>query len=136
MSRHIPKIFNLLFGKLLCYLVRVTRSKSINSNSVSRKKYNGVNFTPFRRQWLRGQNTSMGIRLIELTELSDTLNDKPFFKHCILQIILHILLLFIFVLNKIFCSKNWAVSYIFLIWFGVVFGIAVLKGSVFLVLFL
>ena len=29
MSRHIPKIFNLLFGKLLCYLVRVTRSSQL-----------------------------------------------------------------------------------------------------------
>ena len=55
----------------------------------------------------------MGIELIELTEPSDTLNYKPFFKHCILQNILQVFLFFIFVWNKIFCSKNSAVFYIF-----------------------
>ena len=29
--------------------------------------------------------------------------------------------------NKIFCSKHQAVSYIFLIWFGVAFSVTVLK---------
>ena len=47
-----------------------------------------------------------GIELIELTEASDTLNYKPVFKHCILDIVLLIFLLFIFVWNKIFCPKN------------------------------
>ena len=48
----------------------------------------------------------VGIELIELTEPSDTFNYKPFLKHCILQAILHLFLLFTFVLNKAFCSKN------------------------------
>ena len=49
------------------------------------------------RMRLRGQNTLVGIELIELTEPCDTLNHKPFFKHCILQAILHVFLFFIFV---------------------------------------
>ena len=49
---------------------------------------------------------SVGIGLIELTEPSNTLNYKSFFQHCILQTVLAIFLLFIFVWNKIFCSKN------------------------------
>ena len=36
---------------------------------------------------------NQGIGLIELTEPSDTLNYKPFFKHCISQTILHVFLL-------------------------------------------
>ena len=36
-----------------------------------------------------------GGRLIKLTEPSDTLNIKRFLKHCILQTILHVFLLFI-----------------------------------------
>ena len=50
------------------------------------------NFTPAPRQALRGQTTSVGIGLIELTEPSDTLNYKLFFKLCILQTVLHVLL--------------------------------------------
>ena len=53
-----------------------------------------------------GQNILVGIGLIELTEPSDTLKYKPFFKHFILQIFLRAFLLLIFVWNKIFCSKN------------------------------
>ena len=34
---------------------------------------------------------------MELSEPSDTLNYKPLFKHCILQTVLHLFLLFIFV---------------------------------------
>ena len=55
------------------------------------KKYGGPNFTSFR-QGLRGQNTSVGIGITELTQPSDTLNYKPFFKHCILLAILHVCL--------------------------------------------
>ena len=33
------------------------------------------------RQQLQGQNTSVGIGLIELIESSDTLHKKPFFKY-------------------------------------------------------
>ena len=46
---------------------------------------------------LRGQNTLVGIGSIELNEPSDTLNYKPFLKHCILQSMLHVFLLFLFV---------------------------------------
>ena len=36
------------------------------------KKYDGDNLNPTLRKLLRGQNTSVGIRLIEFTEYSDT----------------------------------------------------------------
>ena len=45
MSHYIQKVF-IVFWKLLSYLVCVPNFKSINSNSLSRKKYNGSNFTP------------------------------------------------------------------------------------------
>ena len=97
--------------------------KSINNSSLPRKKY-WDNFTPISCKRLRVGNTSVGIGLIELTEAFDY---KWFFRHCILQTILHVFLLFIFVWNKVFCSKNWVVFYIFLIWFGLAFGFTVVK---------
>ena len=51
---------------------------SIHSSSLTRKKYDGDNFTPTPRKQLQGQNTSVVIGLIELTVLSDTLNYKLF----------------------------------------------------------
>ena len=133
---HIVPIFYFLFiyfvflpfWKFLIYLVCFPSLKSsVNSSSLSRKKYDGGNFIPAFCQRLQIQNTSLGIGLIELSEHSDTLNYKPFFKNCILQTVLHIFLLFMFVWNKTFCSKNWAVFYIFLIWFVVAFGVTLLK---------
>ena len=75
-------------------------------SSLSRKKYDRDNFTHTPCKRLQGQNTLVGIGLIELTEPSDTLNYKSFFKHCILQTTLHVFSLLIFVWNKIFCCKN------------------------------
>ena len=51
-------------------------------------------------QHLRGQNKLLGIGLTGLIEPSDILNYKLFFKHCTLQTIFHVFLLFIFVWNK------------------------------------
>ena len=48
--------------------------KSKNSSSLSRKKHDGDIFTPTIHKWLRGQNMSLEIGLIELTEPSDTFN--------------------------------------------------------------
>ena len=45
---------------------------SKNGSSLSRKKFDENNSTPTSRKRLRGQNTSVGIKLIELTEPSDT----------------------------------------------------------------
>ena len=114
------KNFLMLIRKFLSYLICVPSFKLINSSSLSRKKYDGNNFTPTPCTWLRGQNTLVGIGLIKLSEPCDTLNYKPFFKHCILKTILHIFSLFVFLWNKIFCFKNWAVFYIFfdLVWVG------------------
>ena len=71
----------------------------------------------------------------KLTQPSDTLNYKPVFKHCILQTILHIFVLFIFLCNKIFFSRNWALFYITfdLVWGGI--RCYSIEGSVFLTLF-
>ena len=84
--------------------------KSVNSSFLSRKGF-------LFHQGLLGQNTPVGIGLIELTKQSDKLNYKPFLKHCILQTILHAFLSFLFVWSKIFCSKNWALFFFFFILF-------------------
>ena len=65
------KKFLLLFWKFLCYLVCMESFKSINGSSLSRKKIDENNSTPTSRMRLRGQNTSVGIKLIEVTEPSD-----------------------------------------------------------------
>ena len=65
--------------------------KSLNSIPLSKKEYDGDNFISILQKQLQGQNTFMGIGLIELIEPSYTLNYRLLFKHCILQI---------------FCSKN------------------------------
>ena len=50
----------------------------------------------YPKQYRMGEFTSVGIGLIELTEPPDTLNYKPLIKHCILQTILHVLLLYLY----------------------------------------
>ena len=108
----------LLWTFLISYFAYVPSIKSINRSFLPRKNDYGDNLTPTPRQWLWGQNTSVGIGLIELAEPSDLLNYKLFLKHCILQSILRIFLLFKFVWNKIFCSKYRVVCYVF--WYGLV----------------
>ena len=114
------KIFFPLFWKFLIGLVCVPSFKSINGSSLSRKKYDGGNFTHVPCQILQGQNTLVGIGLIELTKASDILNYKPFSKHCILQTILHVSLLFMILwktgLHFTFCWFGWGS-----------FGVTVLK---------
>ena len=44
--------------------------------SIQKKRYSGDNFTPIPRKRLQGQHMLLGIKLIELTEPSDTLNYK------------------------------------------------------------
>ena len=88
--------------------------------------YGGGVISPFQR--LRVKNMSVKIGLIELTEPSDTLNYKPFFKHCILQTILHEFLLFIFVWKIYFVLRTESYfTFFFFIWFEVAFGSTVLK---------
>ena len=127
----------LLFWKFVSYLVCVPNFKSVNNNFLSRKKFYGRNCTFTVRQRLRDQKTSVEIGLIELTEPLDTLNYNSYFKHCHLQTVLHVLLFFILVWKKIFCSKNWAVFYIIFILYLSLGGIQCysIKGSVFLVLY-
>ena len=49
------KTFYFLFESFLSYLVCVPGFKSINSSSLSRKKYDGDNFTPIIYNQLGGQ---------------------------------------------------------------------------------
>ena len=93
-----------------------------------------VSFYSHPPSGITSSNCVGGIELIELTAFPDTLNYKSFFKHCILQTILHASFLFVFVWNQIFCSKSWAVFYILfdLVWSGI--RCCSIKGSLFLVL--
>ena len=61
------------------YLVCVSSFKPLNSSALSSKKYDNFNLIPGKR--LQGQNASVRIGLIELTEPFDTLNYRSFFKH-------------------------------------------------------
>ena len=135
LSKKCNAIFKKCFWKLLSYLACMPSFKSINSSFLSRKTYDDDNFTSTFPKWLKGQNTSVGIALIELTKPSDTLSYKPFLKHCILQTVLQVIFLFIFVWNKALCSINWAVFCIFLDLAWVVIWSYSIKCSVFLVLF-
>ena len=76
----------------------------LNSKSLCKKCNIGVSST--LPQQLQVQNTLVVIELIEVIKPSDTMNYEPFLKHCIIQTILGILLLFIFVWNKIFVQKT------------------------------
>ena len=88
MSRSIQKVF--LLYMFLSYLVCVPSLKSINSSSLTRKKYGEViSFPHSSTITIRNQNKLVGIRSTELTEPSDTRNYKPYFKHCVLQTVLH-----------------------------------------------
>ena len=88
----------------------------VNQWQVSVQKKVRVNFTLTPFQWLLGQITLVTIGLIELTVPSDAFNHKSFFKYWILQTTLQTFLLYIFVWNKIFCSRKGAVFLFF--WFG------------------
>ena len=123
------KKFFLLFLNFLSYLVCVPSFMSINSSSLSRKKYDGDNFTPTPRQNTQGKNTSVGIWLIEFTQPSDTLKYKLFFKHCILQTLFFYTYFFCLYLcgTKSFVLKSKLYFTFFLIWFGLAFGVTVLK---------
>ena len=117
MSRHIENVF-ITFLKVFT-LFSMCAKFQVNKYwfSIQKKIWWGY-FNSNPCKVLRGQNALLRIGLIYITESSDTLNYKPFFKHSILQTILHVLLLFIFVWNKISCSENWAVFLHFLFSLG------------------
>ena len=79
------------------------------------------NFTPAPCKEWQDKNMSVRIGLIEFAKASDTLNYRTFFKHCILKALLHVFLLLIFLWNKFFCPKNWAIFYICFdsVWVGI-----------------
>ena len=68
------------------------------------------------------------IRLIDLLSLLIHWIANHFLRIAFLQTISYVFLVFIFICNKIFCSKNWGVIYIFLIWFGVAFIVTATAG--------
>ena len=95
------KAFLLLFWKFLSYLVCVPRFKfSIQ------KKYDGNNFSPNPRKRL---NKLVRIGLIELTEPSDTLNYRSFYKHCIWHTVLHVFFIFVCILSELYFTYFWFV---------------------------
>ena len=124
------KFLFLLFLKFLSYLVCVPSFKLINSNSIPRKKYDRNNFTPTPCKRLRGENTLTGIGLIKLTQDSDKLNYRSFFKYSMLQTVLHIF----FCGTKCFVSKLSCILHFFdLVWVGI--WCYSIKCFVFLVIF-
>ena len=70
-------------------------------------------------------NTSVGTELIELTHPSDSLNHRPFFKHYILQIVLHVFFLFMLCETKHFVLKTELYFTFFFNRFVLAFGITV-----------
>ena len=122
MSHHIKKAF-IAFLKVTCYLVCVSSFNSMNSSSLSRKKYRKDDFTPTTRKRLRGQNTSVRIGLIKLTESSNTMSYKPFFNK-----LFHMYFYYLYSCGtKSFVIKTELHFTFFKIWFGLAVGVAVLK---------
>ena len=115
MWRHIQKFNFLLFWIFLSYVVCAPSLKSINSSSLSRKKYDGGNFTPTPSVITRSKYVISANR-VNGTYWAITPHYKPFFQYWVLQTFLHDFLLFLFVWNKMCCFKTWALFYIF--WFG------------------
>ena len=66
MSHDIQKVF-FAFSKVFKLLSMWPSFKSINSSALSRKKYDGDNFSPIFRQQLQSQNKSVGIGLVEFS---------------------------------------------------------------------
>ena len=60
-------------------------------SSLSKKSKVGVISSALPRPQLQGQTMSLGIGLIKLIKPSDALNYELFFKHYILQAVLHVL---------------------------------------------
>ena len=125
MSRHIQKVF-IAFLKVFM-LLSICAKFQVNKQQFSLSKENDRdNFTPTIHKQFQGQNTSVGIELIELTDPSDTLNHRPFFKHYILQTVLHVLFCFYLCETKPFVLKTELYLY-FLIWFELTFSVTVLN---------
>ena len=122
MSLRFQKIY-LLFQNFVGYLVSDQVSRQSVTVLYPEKSMVGVIspfFTPFpslspitRSAYVGGNRVNW-----DLIEPSDTWNYNSFFKHFILQTILHVFLLFIFLWSKVCCCKNWAVFYMYLIWLG------------------
>ena len=94
----------------------VSSLKSIDSSSVSRKNIWCGSFHSHPHKHLQGQNTLVEIGFIELTEPFCKLIYKPFFKHCILQMILHLFYCLYLRGTKFFVLKT--ELYFIFFWFG------------------
>ena len=104
----------------LSYLVCLPSFKWINISSLSRTKYKvwwGQFHTHPPSAIMRSKYVG-GNRVI-WTESSDTVNYKPFFKHCMLQIILHICFFVYICVKQSFILKTELYFILFLICFGV-----------------
>ena len=109
----------LLLWKFLSYLVCAPGFKSINSSSLSTKKYDGDNFTPISCKRLWGQNTSVEIWLSWLNLLNLLIH---WITSHILNIITFYKLLYTYFQCLYLCGKKSFVLktelYFTFLWFG------------------
>ena len=76
----------------------------VNNSFLSKKL--GGNFNSSSSQRFPRQNMSVGIGIIELTELSDTFNYEAYFKQCFLHTSLHFLYCLYLFGTKFFVQKT------------------------------
>ena len=97
------------------------------------KKYDRGKFTPTPRQRFPCQNTSAGIRLIELTKSSDTLNYMPFLSTAFIKLFYAYFYCLYLCGTKSFVLKT--VPYFTFFLFGLIWhSVCSIKGSAILVL--
>ena len=117
MSLRFQKIY-LLFQNFVGYLVSDQVSRQSVTVLYPEKSMVGVIspfFTPFPSLSPITRSTYVGGNRVnwDLIEPSDTWNYNSFFKHFILQTILHVFLLFIFLWSKVCCCKNSRILHVF-----------------------
>ena len=100
----------LIFCEVIIFLkvfsACVPTFKSINSSSLSRKKCGGGEFHSHSSLVITRLKYDAGNRVNWIYWAIYTLNYKLFFKHCILETIFHLSLLFVFVWIKIWGLKS------------------------------
>ena len=113
--------FLIAFLKVFKLLSMCTKFQVNKQQFSTHKIYHEDNFTPTFLNRVQGQNTLVGIGLIELNETSDTLNYRSFFKYCICKNFYA----YFFAYGCI--EQTLMEQTIFLIWLGFAFCATVLK---------
>ena len=121
--------FLIAFLKVFKLLNMCTKFQVNKQQFSTHKIYHEDNFTPTFLNRVQGQNTLVGIGLIELNETSDTLNYRSFFKYCILQKFLRV-----FFCLWLYRTNSYGTNYFFdLAWLRIL--CYSIKASVILALF-